>query len=96
MNYLFILAHSRFAKRCCPMAAREQPPRICKNNKSKINCESAIGQHLIYSWCIKLLALFNFELLGTPTLNKETIIIIIVIIIAITVMSAYYIFCRRR
>ena len=28
-------------------AAREQPPRICKNNKSKINCESAIGQHII-------------------------------------------------
>ena len=27
-------------------AAREQPPRICKNNKSKINCESAIGQHI--------------------------------------------------
>ena len=27
-------------------AAREQPPGICKN-KSKINCESAIGQHLI-------------------------------------------------
>ena len=28
-------------------AAREQPPCICKNNKFKINCESAIGQHLI-------------------------------------------------
>ena len=27
-------------------AAREQPPRIYKN-KSKINCESDIGQHLI-------------------------------------------------
>ena len=27
--------------------AREQPPRICKRNNSKINCESAIGQHLI-------------------------------------------------
>ena len=27
--------------------AREQPPRICKSNKSRINCESAIGQHLI-------------------------------------------------
>ena len=27
-------------------AAREQPPHICKNNKSKINCESAIRQHL--------------------------------------------------
>ena len=27
--------------------AREQPPRICKHNKSKINCESTIGQNLI-------------------------------------------------
>ena len=26
---------------------REQPPRICKNNMSKINCELAIGQKLI-------------------------------------------------
>ena len=26
---------------------REQPPRLCKNNSSKINCESAIGQHLL-------------------------------------------------
>ena len=26
---------------------REQPPRTCKKNNSKINCESAIGQHLI-------------------------------------------------
>ena len=26
---------------------REQSPRICKKNNSKINCESAIGQHLI-------------------------------------------------
>ena len=26
---------------------REQPPRMCKNISSKINCESAIGQHLI-------------------------------------------------
>ena len=28
-------------------ASREQPPRICKTNKSKINCESAIGKYLI-------------------------------------------------
>jgi len=27
--------------------AREQQPRICTINKSKINCEWAIGQHLI-------------------------------------------------
>ena len=26
---------------------REQRPRMCKNISSKINCESAIGQHLI-------------------------------------------------
>ena len=26
---------------------REQSPRMCKNISSKINCESAIGQHLI-------------------------------------------------
>ena len=26
---------------------REQPPGLCKNNNSKINCESAIGQHLL-------------------------------------------------
>ena len=26
---------------------REQPPRLCKNNNSKIDFESAIGQHLI-------------------------------------------------
>ena len=28
-------------------AARERPPRICKSNQSEINCESAIGQHLM-------------------------------------------------
>ena len=26
---------------------REQPPPLCKNNNSKINCESAIGKHLL-------------------------------------------------
>ena len=26
---------------------REQPPRLYENNNSKINCESAIGQHLL-------------------------------------------------
>ena len=28
-------------------AVREQLPCLCKNNNAKINCESAIGQHLI-------------------------------------------------
>ena len=26
---------------------REQPPRMCKNNNPKVNCDSAIGQHLV-------------------------------------------------
>ena len=33
---------------------REQPPPICKNCNSKINCESVIGQHLIANpECVK-------------------------------------------
>ena len=46
-------------------AAREQPPRICKNNKSKTNCESAIGQHLIAnSECAKIYTDDNFRIIG--------------------------------
>ena len=26
---------------------REQPPRMCKNNNSKINCEVGVGHHII-------------------------------------------------
>ena len=45
--------------------AREQPPRICKNNKSKINCESAIGQHLITNpECAKTYTDDNFRIIG--------------------------------
>ena len=46
-------------------AARGQPPRICKNNKSKINCESAIGQHLIANpECTKTYTDDNFRIIG--------------------------------
>jgi len=46
-------------------AAREQSPRICKNNKSKINCESAIGQHLIANpECAKTYTDDNFRIIG--------------------------------
>ena len=45
--------------------AREQPPRICKNNKSKNNCESAIGQHLIANpECTKTYTDDNFRTIG--------------------------------
>ena len=44
---------------------REQPPRMCKNISSKINCESAIGQHLITSpECAKTYTDDNFRTFG--------------------------------
>ena len=44
---------------------REQPPRICKENNSKINCESAIGQHLIANLeCAKTYTDENFWIIG--------------------------------
>ena len=44
---------------------REQPPRLCKNNNSKINCESAIGQHLLTNpECAKIYTDDNFRIIG--------------------------------
>ena len=45
--------------------AREQPPRMCKKISSKINCESAIGQHLITNpECAKTYTDDNFRIIG--------------------------------
>ena len=44
---------------------REQPPRMCKNISSKINFESAIGQHLITNpECAKTYTDDNFRIIG--------------------------------
>ena len=44
---------------------REQPPRMCKKNNSSINCESAIGQHLIANpECAKTYTDDNFRIIG--------------------------------
>ena len=44
---------------------REQPPRMCKNISSKINCESAIGQHLITNpECAITYTDDNFRIIG--------------------------------
>ena len=44
---------------------REQPPRLCKNNNSKINCESAIGRHLPANpECTKTYTDDNFRIIG--------------------------------
>ena len=44
---------------------REQPPRISKKNNSKINCESAIGQHFIANpECAKTYTDDNFRIIG--------------------------------
>ena len=46
-------------------SVREQPPRMCKNISSKINCESAIGQHLITNpECAKTYTDDNFRIIG--------------------------------
>ena len=37
----------RDIKRLRTIAVIEQPICVCKNNNSKINCELAIGQHLV-------------------------------------------------
>ena len=112
LSSVYVLAHSGFVSRCCPMAdsqlilellflqrrggcsltvllfflmlvadrikqhvptsirkksntVREQPPRLCKNNNSKINCESAIGQHLLTNpECAKTYTDDNFRIIG--------------------------------
>ena len=44
---------------------REEPPRICKKNNSKINCESAIGQRLIANpECAETYTDDNFRIIG--------------------------------
>ena len=46
-------------------SAREHPPCICKNNKAKSNCESAIGQHLIANpECTKTYTDDDFRIIG--------------------------------
>ena len=44
---------------------REQSPGLCKNCNSKINCESAIGQHLLTNpECAKTYTDDNFRIIG--------------------------------
>ena len=44
---------------------RKQLPRLCKNNNSKIICESAIGQHLLMNpECAKTYTDNNFRIIG--------------------------------
>ena len=38
---------------------REQPPRMCKNNNPKMNCDSAIGQHVITNPLSKIVLSVN-------------------------------------
>ena len=57
-------------------ASREQPLRIRKNNKFKINCESAIGQHLIANpECAKTYTDDNFGSLGKQDRVLESVYI---------------------
>ena len=43
---------------------REQPPRLCKNKNTKVNCESAKGQHLLTNpECAKTYPDDNFRII---------------------------------
>ena len=43
---------------------RKQPPHLCKTNNSKINCESAIGKHLLtHLECVKAYTDDNFPII---------------------------------
>ena len=49
---------------------REQPTHLCKNNNSRINCESAIGQHLLTNpECAKTYTDDNFRIIGQARLS---------------------------
>ena len=46
-------------------SVREQTPLLCKNNNAKIDCGSAIGQHLIKNLeCSKTYTGDNFRIIG--------------------------------
>ena len=52
---------------------REQPPRMCKNISSKINCELAIGQHLLTNpECAKTYTDDNFRIIFGICLHKDS------------------------
>ena len=60
-----IKQHAPMSIRKKSNTVREQPPRLCKNNNSKINCESAIGQHLLMNpECAKTYRDDNFRIIG--------------------------------
>ena len=49
---------------------RGQPPRLCKIANSKINCESAIGQHLLTNpECANTYTDGNFRIMGQARLS---------------------------
>ena len=62
---LLILQHVPASIRKKSNTVREQPTCLCKKNNSKINCESAIGKHLIANpKCAKTYTDDNFRIIG--------------------------------
>ena len=63
----YLKQHVRMSikKKSNTVRVREQPPRMCKKNNSKINCESVIEQHLIVNpECAKTHTDDNFRIIG--------------------------------
>ena len=71
---------------------REQPPCICKNNNSKINCESAIRQQLFTnSECAKIYTDDIFRIIGQarPSLHSS-------VLESIYIKTQNPVFCRQK
>ena len=73
-------------------AVREQPPRICKNNKSKISCESAIGEHLIANpECAKTYTDDNFRIIGQARSSFH-----LSVLESVYIKTQNQVFCRQK
>ena len=68
-------------------AAREPPPRICKSNKSKINCESAIGN----AECTKTYTDDNFRIIGQARLSFH-----LSVLESVYIKTQHPVLCRQK
>ena len=72
--------------------ARDQPPRMCKNISSKINCESAIGQHLIKNpECTKTYTDDNFRIIGQARSSFQ-----LGVLASVYIKTQNSVFCRQK
>ena len=71
---------------------REQPPRMCKKNNYKINCESAIGKHLIANLeCAKTYTDDNFRIIRQARSSFH-----LSVLESVYIKTQYPVLCRQK